>query len=152
METIIMKARTLATFAAAGLAALISGCKVPLEKWNAVIFAYADLNKDGRPDKANIVEWNHTYYDYALEISLSNPDGTYAEPRIARRFPYFLRETARLQDYDGDGDLDLVFNKSIRKKSGFFGSATTYVKQYVSRNDGRGNFAEPEYVKLVDFY
>lgn len=73
---------------------------------------------------------------------------------VVKRFKYswLMRETAKLEDYDHDGDMDLVFNDSIRKCPGLFGSCTTYVKQYVSRNDGHGNFAEPEYVKLVDFY
>lgn len=66
-----MKARTFGIVAALGLAALIGGCKEPLEKWDVVNFADADLNNDGIPDKAKIVEWNHTYYDYGLEISIS---------------------------------------------------------------------------------
>lgn len=146
-----MKARTLGIVAAASLAALVSGCKEPLEKWNKVVFQDIDLNGDRIPDKAKIVEWNHTYYDYALETAYSNSQGAHNEPRIVLRYlPY--PENMHFQDYDHDGDMDLVFNESIRKRSGLFGSSTTYVKQYVSKNNGHGNFAEPEYVKLVDFY
>ena len=147
-----MKARTLATVAALGLGALVGGCKEPLEKWDKVLFREVDLNSDGIPDKAKIVEWNHTYYDYALETAYSNANGAHNEPKIVMRYlPY--PNNMRFRDYDGDGDMDFVFNKTLKKCSGLiFVSCTRYVKEYVSRNDGHGNFAEPEYVKLIDIY
>ena len=126
---------------ALGIGALVlalAGCDNKPRNFNA----YVDLNND---KKQEVVAGNYgksrwNYIDYDLTAKISNSDGSYAEPRLLMRFKD-KPDQIEFTDLDGDGDLDLVFSKYGKSRWNYIDYDT-----FVAKNDGEGNFGEPELI------
>ena len=126
---------------ALGIGALVlalAGCDNQPRNYNA----YVDLNGDKRQEvvAGNYGQKHWDYVDYDLTAKISNSDGGYGEPKLLMRFkgrPGQIEFT----DLDGDGDLDLVFSKYGQKHW-----STVDYDTFVAKNNGKGNFGEPELI------
>ena len=126
---------------ALGIGALVlalAGCDNRPRNYNA----YVDLNNDKKQEvvAGNYGKAHWDYVDYDLTAKISNPDGSYGEPKLLMRFRD-KPDQINFTDLDGDGDLDLVFSRYGKAHWDYVDYDT-----FVAKNDGKGNFGEPELI------
>jgi len=124
-----------------GIGALVltlGGCDDQPKNYNT----YIDLNGDKRQEivVGNYGQIHSFHTDYNLTTKISNSNGSYGEPRLLMRF-MGRPDQIEFSDLDGDGDLDLIFSKYGQSYLRYIDYDT-----FVAKNDGKGNFGEPELI------
>ena len=114
--------------------------------------ASADINGDGNEDILVASTRKSPYYaGRHVQVLISNGDGTFTDETTSR-FSYQPRSeldpslsgtgigegVLTLQDFDGDGDLDLIDTQAIYGGEDF----KIYPRLTLAVNDGNGNFEE----------
>ena len=126
---------------ALGIGALVlalAGCDNQPRNFNF----YIDLNGDKRQEvvAGNYGQTHLNYVDYDLTSKISNSDGSYGKLKLLMRFKG-RPDQIEFTDLDGDEDLDLVFSRYGQKHWNSVDYDT-----FVAKNDGKGNFGEPELI------
>lgn len=120
---------TMVLICVAAMVLFLGGC--------ASEIAQVDLNGDSRVDVVSGLnaESHFYYFDYKMAVELSMPDGTYQKKPLVQ----FRGRPDRVwfEDSDRDGDLDLRCELISKSRWDQVSDG-----EYVSLNDGNGNFGE----------
>jgi len=93
-----------------------------------------DLNNDGINDKI----WEETIKPAnkkILYVELSNPDGTYQEPKVVAHTN--IENQIEIKDVNKNGDLDIIIKEKITSSDG---EDFIYKQTKILYNDGKGKF------------
>lgn len=115
-------------YAVLGLA--LAGCGKQTSHHNGY-----DLNGDGNPDRVT-VNYSVRTGKFRVTAELSNPDKSHGKPKTLLSLD-FCPSVIDFRDVDADRDLDMTYTGKRR-------TPTDNEMFYVLKNDGNGNFGEPE--------
>lgn len=130
--------------AAIGLASMVTGCVKTRRAYDFMpnnLHFEVDLNKDKIVDIAEIIieEEHGDWFNARMDLQLSNTDGTYNSQNDVVQFYGANSIRAFFQDYDRDGDMDLIADLTYKKVGAFF--IRTYTERYLAINNGKGIFS-----------